>query len=123
AVMARPHLVVDVEVLLHVVPRFLRNHQQADAELGHDRYRVGADRGGERSAAEGLERLRPDVASRLLYEAAIELHPAALEPFEHEPRRLDEALARFVHRYAEAVEFDAPESTADAEDHPPARQV
>ena len=36
-----PHAMVDLEVLLDRVPWLLRNHQQSDAEPGHDLRRLG----------------------------------------------------------------------------------
>ena len=71
---------------------------------------------GVRAAAERLQRERTDGAPRLADVLAVELAPALLEPAEDHPRGLDEAPAGFVHVDAKALELDAPEPAADAED-------
>ena len=75
------------------------------------------------AAAERLERARPELAPGLLHELAVELAVAALEPLEDHLRRLDEAVAAVLLVDAEALELDAPETAADAEDEATVRHV
>src|SRR5205814_1573922 len=102
------------------VPRFLRDDQDADAQLRHDAARLGGHRGSICAALEGSERSGPDWLPRLADELARILRIARLERPEQHLRALHEAGARLLHRDAEALELHAPEPPPDAEDEPPA---
>src|SRR5256885_13120451 len=70
------------------------------------------------AAAERLERRGPDGRAWLLHERAVVLAVAVLESLQQHLRGFDEALARFLHRHAEAVELHLAGTAAEAEDQP-----
>ena len=109
-------LVVDLEVLLDDVPGLLRNHQEADTELRHNRHRVRRHRCRVGAPPEGAERVRPDVTARLLYRLA-PLDVALLERIEHELGVFEEALPALVLIDAEPLVLDPGEPAAEAQDH------
>src|SRR5208283_887991 len=105
------------------LPRLLRNDQDADAELRHDARGLGRDGGRVSASLERLERLRPDVAPRLLDIFAVVFAVAFLESLEQHLRRFDKALARFAERNAEPFELDSRKSPPQAKNHAPVRHV
>src|SRR5258705_13039565 len=77
------HLMVNrtigVQLLRHLLPGFLRDDQDADAEAGHDLRRLRRDGGSVRATTERLERARAKVAALLLDVLPIELAVTLLE--------------------------------------------
>jgi hypothetical protein len=123
AVHVAKRLAIVVELGRDDIPRLLRDDEDADPELRHDLRGFRRHGGGVGAAPERLERPRAELAAPLLHERAVELHPAALEPFEDHLRRLDEDRAALLLVDAEAFELDPAEPAADAEDQPPVREV
>src|SRR5881409_1418840 len=109
---------VRIQLLGHLVPRLLRDDQDPDAQARHDRQRVRRDGRRVGAAAERLERRGPDGRAWLLHERAVVLAVAVLESLQQHLRGFDEALARFLHRHAEAVELHLAGTAAEAEDQP-----
>src|SRR5579872_1068493 len=109
--LAAVHLLVDgaifVELLRDGFPRFLRNDEDADAELRHYARRFGRHCRSIGAALERLERLGTDVDARLLQIFAVVLAVTLLETFDDHLGVFDEALARLPHVHAEAVVLDA----------------
>src|SRR5207249_11695518 len=116
------HLSIDGPVLVELrrdgVPGLLRDDEDADPELGHDPHRLGRHGGRVGAPAERPEGLRADRLSRLLDEGAVVLAMALLEAAEQHLGALDEALARLLHRHAEALELDPAEAPPEAQDEP-----
>jgi hypothetical protein len=101
----------------------VRYDEDTNAELRHDARRLGRDSGRVSASLERLERLRPDIAARLLDVFAVVFAVALLESLEQHLRRFDKALARFAERNAEAFEFDPREPAPETENHAAVRHV
>src|SRR5205823_2136229 len=104
------------KLLLHRLPRLLRDDQQPDAELGHDRGGLRRDRRRIGTAAEALERPRPDVAPDLLDQLPVVFAGPALQALQDHLRRLDEELAALLLILAEALELHPSQAAAEAQD-------
>ena len=103
-------------------PFVLHDHQDAEAELGHDLGRVGADRRGVEAALGMRDRPRPDRGARDLEELALMLEAVLRQRLDDDLRRLDKARSRLFHRDAEALVFDARGAAPEAEQTTPAAQ-
>ena len=122
AVHVAVHLVVHLEIPPDDVPRLLRNDQQADAQLRHDRHGFGRHGRGIRAAPEGIGGVRADVAPRLAGVLAA-FDVALFEPLQDQFGVFHETVAALVLVDAEPVVLYLGEAAAEPEDHAPARHV
>src|SRR5438105_13115157 len=76
------YLVVDREILLDDIPGFLRNHQEANTELCHDRHRLWGHRRGVGTPFKGAQRGGTEVPAWLLNRCAA-FAVALLQPVHH----------------------------------------
>ena len=118
-----PRRAVVGQVAFHLVPRFLWNHQHANAELGHDATAFGGDGGGVGAVTEGAERVGPDLAAGLLDVLAVELAEPGLQAGQQALRGLDEPGAGLVHVHAKTVIFHLGEAAPDAQDETSVAEV
>src|SRR5712691_1672001 len=82
-------------------PLVLNHHEEAEAELGHDLSRVGADRRGVEAPHGIRDRARPDRGARDPVEIAHMLEALLTERLDDDLGRFDKARPRLLHRYAE----------------------
>jgi hypothetical protein len=122
ALLLRPRLAVALELAAHRLGRLQVREREPDAELRHQRRRLGRDRRAEHAAPERPERPRPQLAARLPRQLAA-LDEPGLERLEQQLRVLVEPRPRLVLLDAQPLELALREPAADADDHAPLREV
>ena len=116
-------LIVLGEFLLDLAPRLLRDDEEADAKPRHDARAFRTHGSGIGATAETLEGGGANLDGRLLVVLALIFHHAGLEALQQRLAVFDEEFAAVAHVEAEAVELDLTRTTAETQDHAPARKV
>ena len=112
------HIAIRRQLRIDHVPGFLRDNENADAQLRHDFHRLWRHRSRISAAFERALGLGPNVHAWLLIELALKLGMTALQTGQHQLRGFDKTLARFVHWHTKAFELHTTRAAAHAEDEP-----
>src|SRR4029453_16851786 len=116
------HLVVYGKILLHNVPGLLRDHEQTNAQLRHDRHRLRRHRRGVGAPPKRFEWIGPDVPAWLLQRGTA-LDVALFEAVQDELSVFHKTLPPFVLVKAKAFILNAGKTAAQSQNHPPTGQM
>ena len=115
-------LAIAHDVFRRLGPFVLHDHQQPEAELGHDLGRVRADRRGVEAPLRVRDRPGADRGARDFVEFSLIGKGLVAQRLNDDLRRLDKARPRLLHRNAEPLVFDAGGAAPEPEHAAPAAQ-